>query len=150
MSSFGKFPTPKAKSRSGPRSPEEAMSYRSKPVTQESPESCVEKMAEIEALFTAFSSKYDLESLRAITWFKSEEERRASPRAEALVDIGPIIQLIKFLEGQHAVPREACQHFKRRYSVLTNTIIGALQDSPEGVGEIVIHRRVNEDGTIED
>lgn len=150
MSAFGKFPTPKAKPPSGPRGPEEAMSWRAAPVTQESPEACAEKIAELEALFAAFGSKYDLESLRVITGFATQEERRASPRAEALVDIAPIVKLVKFLEGQHAVSREAYQHFRRRYKILQNTIIGALQDSPDGVGEIVIHRRVNEDGTIED
>ena len=150
MSSFGKFPTPRAKPRSTPEDPEEAMSYRPGPPAQESPEACAEKIAELEALFTAFGSKYDLESLRAITGFATQEERRASPRAEALVDIAPIVKLIKFLEGQPAVPREAYQHFKRRHTVLTQTVIGTLQDSPEGVGLIVIHRRVNEDGRIED
>ncbi len=153
MAKFGKFPTLilsfKAKPHLGPKSPEEAMSWRPEPAAQESPEVCAEKIAELEALFTGFQSKYDLESLRAITRFMTKEERRASPRAQALVDIAPIVKLVNFLEGQHAVSREAFGHLQRRYRILTHTVIGALRDSPDGIGEIVVHRNVNDDGVIE-
>lgn len=126
------------------------MSWHPEAAKQESPEACAEKIADLEALFVDFQSKFDFESLRAITKFASIEERRASPRAQALVEIAPIVKLVNYLEGQDAVSREAFNHYLRRYRILTNTIIGALQDSPDGIGEIVIHRTVREDGTIED
>jgi hypothetical protein len=164
MTNFGKFPgskgftmrltiteRPKKKRRaySGPKSPEEAMSWHPEPAKQDSPEACAEKIAELDALFVAFQSKYDLESLHAINYFATPEERRASPRAQALVDMGPIVKLVNYLEDQHAVSREAFAYHLRHYRILQNTVIGALRDSPDGIGEIVVHRKVNEDGSIE-
>lgn len=164
MTKFGKFPAPrsltiqltiteipktKGKARLGPKSPEAAMSWHPEPAKQDSPEACAEKIAELDALFVAFQSKYDLDSLHAISFFATQEERRASPRAQALVDMGPIVKLVNYLEDQHAVSREAFQYHLRHYRILTNTVIGALRDSPDGFGEIVVHRKVREDGTIE-
>lgn len=149
MSTFDKFPTPKAEPKLTPQRPEEAMSWQREPTQQDTPEACAEKIAELEALFVAFQSKYDLESLRTITWFATQEERRASPRAQALVDMGPIVNVVNYLEEQHAVSREAFAYHLRHYRVLQNTVIGALRDAPDGVGEIVVHRTVAEDGTIE-
>ncbi len=118
------------------------MSWHPEPPTQESPEVCAEKIADLEVLFANFEGTYHLESLRSITFFLTKEERRTSPRAQALIDIIPILKLVNFLEGQPAA-REA------HHRVLNSTIIGALKDSPDGIGEIVVHRRVNEDGTVE-
>jgi len=145
-----KIPTFKPKPSSTPESPEEAMSWRSEPVIREASEVCTEKIAELEVLFTGFQSKYDLESLRSITFFATKEERRASPRAQALVDIAPISNLIKFLDDQPSVSREAFTHLQRRYRILNNTVLGSLQDAPDGIGEIVVHRKINDDGSIED
>ncbi|MDB5264618.1 MAG: hypothetical protein JWN64_189 [Parcubacteria group bacterium] len=150
MSTIDKFPTPENNPSSGPRSPEEAMSWHPEPGKQESPEFCAEKIAELEALFVGFQSKYDLESLRAITRFMTKDERRASPRAQALIDIAPLFRLVNFLESQNAVSREAYESFNKRFRILSNTIIGALRDSPDGIGEIVVHLKVNDDGTLEE
>jgi hypothetical protein len=152
MSTFDKFPTPKVESTrkpKGPQSPEEAMSWHPEPVAQESPEVCAEKIAELEALFKNFESKYDLDDLHAITRFVTKEERHASIRTLALADIPPMLKLVNWLEGQNAVSREAHEHLQRRYRILNGTVIGTLRDSPDGIGEIVVHRKVNDDGTID-
>ncbi len=79
--------------------------------------------------------------MRAITRFETKEERRASIRAQALVDIEPLVQKLNALEQDATVSEAIYTTLRAKYRVIQNEIIGALQDDPSGNGEIVVHRK---------
>ena len=110
-------------------------------VIQDSPEICAERVAACEALLSRFEQTHDLDALRAITQFSSQEEREGSIRHPALQALTPMFQLIRHLRKQKAVERGALNALQARYTVISNAV-GNVTGDPNGkIFDIVVHNR---------
>jgi hypothetical protein len=120
---------------------ENAIEWDSRPpleAAQESAEAYAKKIEEAESLLSDFEARF--EELRAITYFATQEERNASPRAQALKDLDPLNEILNWMRLQTDQPRDAYRALRRRKGILTEEVLGSLRAHPSGVGEIVERR----------
>lgn len=110
-------------------------------ITQDSLETCAEKVAECEAMMDSFEATYDLDALRAIAQFSSREERESSPRQPALDALAPIFKRLKYLNSQEAFPREARDTLGERYERLSQAVGNIIGDKDGKIFDIVVHNR---------
>jgi hypothetical protein len=89
--------------------------YSPDPVEQLSPEQCSEKVRELEALFTNFEQKHNLDVLNAIQ-VTSRDEALANPvREAARADLPAIVALSKYLDAQSQIPKDVLHQLQVRY-----------------------------------
>lgn len=108
---------------------------------KDSPEACIEKVAECEAMMDDFEKTYDLDALRAITQFASKEERESSPRQPALDALSTIFKRLKYLNRQGAFQGESRDALEARYQMISQAVGNITVDKNGKIFDIVVHDR---------
>lgn len=108
---------------------------------KDSLETCMEKVAECEAMMDSFEKAHDLDALRAITQFSSKEERESSPRQPALDALALIFKRLKYLNRQGALQGESRDALEARYQMLSQAVGNITVDKNGKIFDIVVHDR---------
>jgi hypothetical protein len=109
-------------------------------IPQDSPETCAEKIAELEALMDGFEQTHDLEALRAATTqFASKEDALASSHYAASQALIPLFKRKKYLKTQDAVPKETRDALDARYKILQWAVGQVIADKDGKIFGTVFH-----------